>query len=162
VSDALAAFEAERARISDPQERWAVRVRRYEEAQRALQRASIDDGSLMPSLLSLRDQMIGTPDADSDYAAMQAELIRTGVQPTATEADLANAAVLASAGRDDELAAEREAAARSRAVSDIERSRRHVDDPATRIDDFTAVLRQGTFAALDEEHVPGRGVSHAE
>ncbi len=150
IGAAVEAFRAERE-VMDPSEAWAARVRHHANAEEALRRGSIDDGSLMNAVVELRAAFFATPEADEDFGASEEARIARyeSIAPTAADLELERE-LRASSDEAAQLMAAQAELAHRRAADDIARMEAYEGDPRGAMD-FSEVLRTGSFAALGED-----------
>lgn len=141
IQRALDSFAAERSRIEDPDERWALRLDRYGAAQDELRRGRVDDSGLMVSLGELRRAFMGSAEMQTDYEAHEAARIQRGERIELTPEDREHAREFAASGERDRVLSARRAEVRTARVDDIARSEAFVDVEATGDVDLAAILR---------------------
>lgn len=144
IERAVDAFAAERDRVEDPDARWALRLRHYQEAQAALRRASVDDSGLMVSLGELRRAFMGGAEMQADYEAHEAARIQRGERIEVTAEDREHARQFAESGELERLMSARQAEVRAARADDIARSQAFVDRESSESANLAAILR-GTY-----------------
>ena len=141
IETAVTAFAAERERVEDPDARWALRLRHYEQAQRTLRRGSVDDSGLMVSLGELRRAFMGGAEMQADYEAHEAARIERGERIELTPEDREQARQFAASGERDRVLSARQAEVRAARADDIARSEAYVGAEPTGGIDLAAILR---------------------
>lgn len=152
VETAIREFDAERSGARHAEDRWALRLRRYEEAEARVRRHGLDDGDTMTSLRELRRAFMGTEEARTDHDAAMVLRRSRGEGPRMTAEDVDNARAVAELARlEGVMTARRDEARLAGAEADL-RSPRPPEEPyeQTTLTDLSAVLETGTWSALGE------------
>ena len=141
IDRALTAFSDERGRDDDPDARWALRLRRFQEAQATLRRGSVDDSGLMASLGELRRAFMASAETQADYEAHEAARIQRGERIELTDEDRENARRIASYGEMERVMSARRSQVRAARADDIARSAAYVDTQSTQGIDLAEIVR---------------------